>query len=117
MAPGAPALLVGQASRIEIPVLLFASQKDELISPAQVRDLGDAIPASTPLTYVSYPDGHHLTFIDSCLGCSEALPAARGHELTNRYATAFLEVHVRGDERYASYLNESVGTEALVETR
>jgi predicted dienelactone hydrolase len=117
MAPGAPLTLLGQASQIEVPVLILASGKDELINAVQVRSLGDEIPAATPLTYVAFPEGRHLTFVDECFVCSEELPAARGHELTNAYTTAFLQTHLRGDERYGRYLGESVGTEAIAETR
>jgi predicted dienelactone hydrolase len=117
MAPGAPLTLLGQASKIEIPVLIMASGKDEIVNAVQVRSLGDEIPATTALTYVALPEGRHLTFIDECFGCNEALPEARGHELTNTYAIAFLQIHLRGDERYANYLGESIGTEAIAATR
>jgi predicted dienelactone hydrolase len=103
MAPGLPLSLVPEGPSIRVPVMLIAGAKDEIVPQADVDALYEALdPATT--SYVLLPEGHHLTFIDRCLGCTDALPEARGHELTNRYATAFLKVHVAGDERFAEYL-------------
>ncbi len=116
MAPGAPQTLVGHAKGIEVPVLIFNSEQDRVVDPAGVRSLSEAVPAATQLTFVSFAAGTHLAYIDRCFDCL-GLSEARGHELTNRYAIAFLELHLRGDERYAAYLGESIEPEALVETR
>jgi dienelactone hydrolase len=116
MAPGAPQTLLGHASKISIPVLVFDSGKDTVVDPAGVQQLGDAIPQSTPLTFVTFPTGTHLTYIDRCFDCLGAMPQERGHELTNRYATAFLEYYIRGDERYLATLQTNE-EDALVTTR
>ena len=62
-------------------------------------------------------EGHHLSFIDNCLGCTEALTADRGHDLINRYITAFLETHLLGDDRYAHFLSEDQPPDAHVAAR
>jgi pimeloyl-ACP methyl ester carboxylesterase len=98
--------LLARVSNLDVPVLLMGGGKDELVAPDSVRRLFDAIPASDSKTYVFLPFGHHLTFIDHCLGCTDALPEARGHELTNRFVTAFLETYVVGDARYREYLSD-----------
>ena len=116
MAPGAPQTLIGHARRVTMPVLIFNSEKDTVVDPAGVKSLSEAIPEAIALTYVAYPAGTHLTFIDNCFDCS-GLAQERGHELTNGYATAFLERYLRGDERYGAYLGESVGTEAVATSR
>ena len=53
-------------------------------------------------------------FADRCFGCADALPEQRGHDLINRYATAFLETYVTKDERYAHYLREDVAPDAAI---
>jgi predicted dienelactone hydrolase len=114
MAPGQPLLALEPARRINVPLLLIAGERDEIVDPGHVRTLRDEVPDGTPLTYVSYPDGRHLTFIDSCFGCVPALDEAAGHTLTRRYVTAFLQVYLAGDERYAPFL-DSQPPEAVVE--
>jgi predicted dienelactone hydrolase len=116
LAPGQPLLALEPARKVSVPLLIIAGEKDEIVNPDDVRTLRDAIPPATPLTYVSYPEGRHLTFIDNCLGCTEALTEARGHELTLRYATAFLQVHLAGDAGYVRYL-EDIVPDAVVERR
>ena len=73
-----------------------------------------ALPDSLTKTYVSLPDAHHTSFDDHCFGCTDALPEARGQEISNRYATAFLETYLLDDERYRPYLSEDIGTEAVI---
>jgi hypothetical protein len=98
------------------PALIMAGEKDEVVNPDHVRDLVAEIPEEAPLTYVSFPEGHHLTFIDNCLGCTDALSEARGHELTLRYVVAFLQVHLAGESGYARYL-AAAPPDALVPSR
>ncbi len=114
MAPGAPAILLGAAAKITVPTIVLGGVKDEIVPALGVRKLFDAIPATTAKTYVSFPEGHHLTFIDKCLGCTAALTEERGHELVNRYTTAFLETYVMKDDRYAHYLTEEVAPDAVI---
>jgi predicted dienelactone hydrolase len=104
MAPGLPDTLVPAASSVRTPVLLIAGSKDEIVEKAGVDRLYEALAAATPVHYVVLPEGHHLSFNDQCLGCTDALSEARGHELINRYTTAFLKVHVTGDQRFAEFL-------------
>jgi predicted dienelactone hydrolase len=114
MAPGLPETLLGRAPNITAPILILGGDKDELVPPGSVRKLFDALPKTIARTYVSFPEGHHLTFSDRCLGCTAALSEARGHDLVNRYVTAFLETYVKGDDRYAHYLTEDVAPEAVI---
>jgi pimeloyl-ACP methyl ester carboxylesterase len=104
LAPGEPRLALEPARNMTSPALIIAGEKDEVVNPDHVRDLVAEIPPSTDLTYVSYPEGHHLTFIDNCLGCTEALTQERGHTLTLRYVVAFLQAHLAGEAAYAQYL-------------
>jgi predicted dienelactone hydrolase len=114
MAPGLPASLVGRAVSDHVPTLILGGAKDELIAPADVMKLFAALPSDDAKTYVSFPDGHHLTFSDRCLGCTDALTTERGHDLVNRYSTAFLETFVMKDDRYAHYLTEDVAPNAVI---
>lgn len=114
MAPGAPEILLGRAAKVTVPTLILGGDKDEVVKAASVRKLFAAIPSTTAKMYVSFPEGHHLTFIDRCLGCTAALTEERGHELVNRYTTAFLETYVMKDDRYAHYLTEDVAPDAAI---
>ena len=116
MAPGEPRLALEPARKITSPALIIAGEKDEIVNPDHVRDLVAEVPDSTPLTYVSYPEGHHLTFIDNCLGCTDALSEGEGHVLTLRYVVSFLQLHLRGEAAYEQYLAPS-SPDALVPGR
>jgi predicted dienelactone hydrolase len=104
LAPGEPRLALEPARKMTSPALIIAAEKDEVVNPDAVRDLVAEIPEATGLTYVSLPEGHHLTFIDNCLGCTDALSESEGHALTLRYVTAFLQVHLVGDAAYEPFL-------------
>jgi predicted dienelactone hydrolase len=104
LAPGEPRLALEPARNMTSPALIIAGEKDEVVNPDHVRDLVAEVPAGTELTYVSYPEGHHLSFIDNCLGCTEALSEERGHQLTLRYVVAFLQVHLAGESAYRRLL-------------
>jgi predicted dienelactone hydrolase len=112
-APGQPDLLVGRAAKITVPVMIIGSGKDEIVPPEGVRRLYDALTAAPAKEYVSLPEGRHLSFVDRCLGCTDALPPERGWELINRYTTAWLYVYVKGDTRYAAFL-EGAPPDAVV---
>ncbi len=114
MSPGLPSTLLGRAPGVHVPTLILGGGKDELVAPGDVQKLFDALPADDEKTYVSFPEGHHLTFADRCVGCTDALPEQRGHDLVNRYSTAFLETFVMKDDRYAHYLTEDVAPDALI---
>lgn len=114
MATGQPETLLARAEGDHAPTLILGSGKDELIPPPSLRKLFDALPADDAKTYVAFPEGHHLTFSDRCIGCTDALPEQRGHELVNRYSTAFLETYVMKDDRYVHYLAEDVAPDALI---
>ncbi len=112
-APGLPQVLVGRAAKMTAPLLLIGAVKDEVVDPVTVRQLYDALPTTTPHAYASLPEGHHLSFVDGCYGCTEALTEARGWELINRYTTAWLYVYVYGDAQYEEFL-QAVPPEAVV---
>ena len=113
MAPAVPALLLPHAGRLRTPVLMMSSGMDDRVDPAGIRELYDALPPDLPRHFLLFPEGGHHAFRDMCARiCS--LPQARAHELVNRYATAFLEVFVVGDERYAPSLRQSDPPDALI---
>jgi predicted dienelactone hydrolase len=115
LAPGQPETLLQHVTGIHVPVLIIGGGKDELVSPASVEKLWQALPGDIDKTYVSLPEGHHLTFVDRCLGCTDALTEARGHELANGYVTAFLMAHLYGDARYAAYVGASQAPDAVIQ--
>ncbi len=104
-APGQPDVLLDRASKITAPVMIIGAGKDEIVSPDGVRRLYEALTAAVAREYVSLPEGHHLSFVDRCLGCTDALTEERGWDLIDSYTTAWLYVHVKGDDRYAEYLD------------
>lgn len=113
MAPGLPETLLARAEGVHVPVLLIGGGQDELIAPDSIRKLYGALPGEAK-TYVSLSEGHHTSFTDRCFGCTDALPEQRGHDLVNRYATAFLETFVKNDDRYAHFLREDVAPDATI---
>ncbi len=115
LAPGAPETLLVRATTVRIPTLVMAGGRDEIVPIGGVRKLYEALPADTAKTLVTLPEGHHLSFVDGCLGCTDALDAARGHALVNGYVTVFLESELVGDKRYTAYLSASQPPDAVVE--
>ena len=107
LAPGQPETLLGEAKKVTVPVLLMGGDEDVLVPEGSVRKLFEALSADVR-SYVSMPAGRHLSFIDRCAGCTDALPEERGHELIRRYVTAFLMVELRGDARYAEFLSSDL---------
>lgn len=114
LAPGQPETLLQRATGVRVPVLIIGGGKDELVAPDSVAKLWAALPGDIDKTYVSLPEGHHLTFVDRCLGCTDALPDARGHAITDGYVTAFLMAHLYGDARYAGYLSQPQPPDAVL---
>ncbi len=114
LAPGLPATLLARAESVRVPVLLIAGGKDQIVPEGSVRKLFDALPATIDKRYVLLPAGTHLSFVETCFGCDDALSEERGHESTNRYATAFLQVHLAGDARYAQYLDRPDPPDAVL---
>lgn len=102
-APGQPNLLKQRASKVQVPVMIIASEQDEVVPVERVEEYWPALGQIEKL-FVLFPEGVHLNYVDRCFGCREGLPEERGHELIRRYTTAWLLVHVVGDERYAPYL-------------
>ena len=120
--------LVAEAGGVHVPVLIMAGSKDALAPVGTVDQFYAALPPDVAKTYVTLTGGYHQSFIDTCvipfLGfvtappiCIEGLPLPRGHELVNRYVTAFLEAQLVGDERYAHFLSESELPDAQVAAR
>jgi pimeloyl-ACP methyl ester carboxylesterase len=102
LAPGAPTLLKTRAANTRVPLLVIASEQDQVVPIAQVDEYWEAVGDTTKL-YVVFPGGTHLNYVDGCLFCGE-LDEERGHELIRRYVTAWLYTHQLGDPRYESYL-------------
>jgi dienelactone hydrolase len=116
-APGSADELLVEAPRTDIPVLLMGAGEDALIDPDDVRRLYERYPDDVPHYFVYLPKAIHSAFHDVCFedACESALSRERGHELVNRYATAFLLAYLVGDERYLSYLQDSTLPDAQVE--
>lgn len=114
MAPGAPTLLFDLAGNIRVPVLLFGAAKDDRVDDAGVRDLYKTLPAGIARYYVDFPQAGHHAFRNECERLCD-FPQERAHELVMRYATAFLEVHLVGDERYRGVLERADPPDALLE--
>lgn len=114
LAPGQPETLLQRVAGIRVPVMIISGGKDAIVSPASVEKLWRALPNDIDKTYVSFPEAGHLTFIDRCFGCTDALPEARGHALTNGYVTAFLMTHLYGDTRYDAYITQPQPPDAVL---
>jgi predicted dienelactone hydrolase len=113
LAPGAPLLLIDAASRTRVPAMLMAGGKDWAVDSGQVTQLYRALPNDIPRYLIVLPEGGHHSFQDDCtLACD--FPQERAHELVNRYATAFLETHLVGDENYRRYLEVDEAPDALL---
>jgi predicted dienelactone hydrolase len=113
-APGLPETLLVRATKIAVPVLIVAGGEDEVVPAGSVQKLYEALPADLDKTYISLPRGRHTAFVDVCFTCNEGLSEERGHELINRYATAFLLWRLGGDARYAAFLEEPLPPDAVV---
>jgi predicted dienelactone hydrolase len=97
MAAAIPEALVEAAPAFDVPVLMFGGGHDEVISPAGLQSLFDAMPASSAHYFAFLPNAHHTSFQDVCIGCEAALTPERGHEIVAHYAPAFLDAVLRGD--------------------
>ncbi|HXK33572.1 MAG TPA: dienelactone hydrolase family protein, partial [Dehalococcoidia bacterium] len=91
------------AEQTRVPVLLIASGQDELIPIAEIDKAWLALPEGIGKVYVELPEGGHTSYIGRCIPCPP-LGQERAKELVRRYVTAFLQVHIAGDARYAEYL-------------
>jgi dienelactone hydrolase len=114
MAPAVPTLLFDPARNIRAPVLLFGAAKDDRVDDAGVHDLYKTLTADIARYYVDFPQAGHHAFRNECNRICD-FPQERAHELVMRYATAFLEVHVVGDERYRGALQQADPPDALLE--
>jgi predicted dienelactone hydrolase len=116
-APGIRGSLDDVARRFAVPVMIMNAGKDAVVEPEGVRELYDQFPDTIPHYYVLLPEARHSSFHDICFeeACNSSLGRDRGHELVNRYATAFLLTYLTGDERYAAYLFEDSPPDAEVE--
>ncbi len=106
MAPAVATALASSADTVRVPIMLMAGGKDDRVDASGVRSLYDALPDDIPRYYLLVPEAGHHAFRDVCdRDCD--LPQERSHELAKRYVTAFLQVHLLGDEQYRTYLEES----------
>lgn len=112
-APGAPGLLHDPAGQTRVPVLLTAGGKDDRVDAGEVHALYQALPSDIARYYIAFPEAGHHAFRDVCERLCD-FPQARAHELLMRYATAFLEVYLVGDDGYRQYLT-SDPPDALLE--
>ena len=114
-APALPNLLKGGAPNVSVPVLVIASEKDQVAAIDLVDEYWTALkPAPAEKLYVRFPEGTHLNYIDRCLFCG-GLEEERGHELIRRYTTAWLFVHLLGDRRYEQYLGPDSPDAVIIE--
>ncbi len=113
MAPFAPSLFLDPTRNIHVPVLLMAGGKDTTVDATEVRTLYEALPGGFPRYYLALPEAGHHAFRDECNSVCE-FPQERAHQLIMRYGTAFLEVHLVGDERYRGLLEQGDPPDALL---
>ncbi len=113
MAPGEPLMLTGLASRTRVPVMLMGGGKDDTVDSAEVAELYQALPDDIPRHIIVFPEGRHHAFLDECERLCD-FPQERAHELVNRYATAFLQTYLVGDESYTRYLERDEAPDALL---
>lgn len=92
--------------QVRVPVLIMASGKDTVIPIAEIDEVWAALPDTIDAVYVELPEGVHATYTERCVSYTAPGVACDPElqELVRRYVTAFLQVHIAGDERYAAYL-------------
>ena len=113
LAPGAPSLLIDAASRTRVPAMLMAGGEDLAVDSDEVGQLYEALPHDIPRYLILLPEAGHHAFQDECTVLCD-FPQERAHELVNRYATAFLETYLVGDEEYSRYLERAEAPDALL---
>jgi len=121
-APGGGAVFVGGGiAKVDVPMMIQAGTSDRTAPMVE-----EATPAFAALTsdaaLVALDRAGHLTFSDLCAvvtelgihddafddGCSpDNVDPARAHELIDRYATAYFQVHVAGEPSLEKYLDPS----------
>lgn len=102
-APAATNVLRERAGDIGVPLMIIASTYDDVVPISQVEAYWAEV-ADIAKEFVLFPEGVHLNYVDRCFWCRDGLSEERGHKLINRYTTAWLLVHVIGDQRYADFL-------------
>ena len=113
MAPGTMGTPLPVAG-VDAPVMLLAGELDATIRLPSLRNAFDSIPPATEHWLVTLLRGNHFSFTDRCIpgglleiSCADALPQDQAHELVNRLATAFLLLHVAGQQQYALTLENA----------
>ncbi len=127
MTPGATVVFgAAGAEAIAVPTLLMTGALDKTTTNAADGDptwaqLTRASPENRRLDFAT---AGHFTFSDACAlpvaigeddGCGPGfLPPERAHAAINAYARAFLDLHLRGDDRGASLLDGELTIETDV---
>ncbi len=103
IAPAVPTSLIEIGKALDVPLFITSGGEDIAVPAGQVKQLFDALPASVPHYLLYFPKARHTNFQDTCQEACD-LAQERGHELLNRYVTAFLETYLIGNEKYLRYL-------------
>jgi dienelactone hydrolase len=103
IAPAAPESLIEVSQSLDVPVLIASGGQDIAVPSDQVQALFDTLPDTIERYQLYLPKAKHTSFQNDCQEDCQ-LPQARAHELINRYVTAFLETYIKGNERYARFL-------------
>ncbi|MDP9238020.1 MAG: dienelactone hydrolase family protein [Chloroflexota bacterium] len=113
LAPAPASSLLQAAAAATTPTLIAVGGADDVVAPAEVRALYDALPPSIPHYYLFLPVAGHHAFRDICSRTCD-LSQGRAHDLVDGYVTAFLEVYLGHDERYRAYLSEDQAPDATI---
>jgi predicted dienelactone hydrolase len=103
IAPAVPTSLIDIGRQLDVPIFVVSGGEDIAVPAPQVKQFYDALPANVAHYLLYFPKAHHTNFQDICQEACD-LASERGHELINRYVTAFLETYLIGNDRYARYL-------------
>lgn len=105
IAPAVPGSLIEIGKTLDVPILVVSGGEDIAVPAGQVRQFFDALPDSIPHYLLHFPKAQHTNFQDDCQETCDLAPE-RGHELINRYVTAFLETYLIGNDKYLRYLQQ-----------
>ena len=88
------------------PIIFMMGQRDPLAWHLDLTAAYAILPESTERYAFIFPNGGHFAYSDGCLiFCFPfLLDRALGHQLVNTYATAFMQVHVGGQNDFDAYL-------------
>jgi predicted dienelactone hydrolase len=93
-----------------IPLMIMGGGEDNVCPVENDREYLDSLDGSSPHYLLVFPRGGHLAYSDQCIELlgecgGDKINQEKAHASINRYATAFFETYVAGDQSYAKYLD------------